>query len=221
MTASTNHTGHNQFYKNYGTMKARRPKKVSRQGMHCKFLRNQDFAKHDMKCTPEGKDERMEEKKVMERSQRIDEIAQEMHIFLALAFCTADDLSSASSPAATPCSSSSASPAVATSPSSASTSFSSSLAPALASVSTSACTPSASPTPATSSSAPTPSTLSSSRCSMLLLTLREFVDHHKPMTYDDEMVTAALDYVDARHDIEESELSFIDYMLQVLLTDSG
>jgi len=56
---------------------------------------------------------------------------------------------------------------------------------------------------------------------MLLLTLCEFVDHHNPKTYDDEVVTAALDYVDARHDVEEGELSFVDYSLQVLLTGPG
>merc|ERR1711948_251032 len=89
MAKAKNHTGHNQIYKNHrnGIKKTRRPKKMSMQGMNCKFVRNQAFAKRGMKCTPEEKEQRlaaqkeaqkrMEEKKVQERAQRLKELEEE------------------------------------------------------------------------------------------------------------------------------------------------
>ena len=88
MAKSKNHTGHNQIYKNHrnGIKKTRRPKKMSMQGMNCKFVRNQAFAKRGMKCTPEEKEQRlaaqkeaqkrMEEKKSVERSNRLKELEE-------------------------------------------------------------------------------------------------------------------------------------------------
>merc|ERR1711908_236805 len=71
MAKSKNHTGHNQIYKNHrnGIKKTRRPKKMSMQGMNCKFVRNQAFAKRGMKCTTE-------EKKAVERQNRLKELEQ-------------------------------------------------------------------------------------------------------------------------------------------------
>merc|ERR1740121_1805060 len=89
MAKSKNHTGHNQIYKNHrnGIKKTRRPKKMSMQGMNCKFVRNQAFAKRGIKCTPGEKGQRlaaqkeaqkrMEEKKVQERAQRLKELEEE------------------------------------------------------------------------------------------------------------------------------------------------
>ena len=64
MAKSNNHTG--------------RPKKMSMQGMSCKFVHIQAFAKRGTKCTPEEKEwrlaaqqeaqKRMEENKVQERA---------------------------------------------------------------------------------------------------------------------------------------------------------
>merc|ERR1719343_254140 len=71
MAKSKNHTGHNQIYKNHrnGIKRTRRPKKMSMQGMNCKFVRNQAFAKRGMKCSPE-------EKKAFEKAQRLKELEQ-------------------------------------------------------------------------------------------------------------------------------------------------
>jgi len=89
MAKSKNHTGHNQIYKNHrnGIKKERRPRKMSMRGMNCRFVRNQAFAKRGMKCTEEEKVERlaaqkeaqkrMEEKKVVERAERLKELAAE------------------------------------------------------------------------------------------------------------------------------------------------
>merc|ERR1719502_1185711 len=89
MAKSKNHTGHNQIYKNHrnGIKKTRRPRKMSMQGMNCRFVRNQAFAKRGMKCTPEEKEERlqaqkeaqkrMEDKKSQERENRLKELADE------------------------------------------------------------------------------------------------------------------------------------------------
>mmetsp|Transcript_99100 Transcript_99100/g.319421 ORF Transcript_99100/g.319421 Transcript_99100/m.319421 type:complete len:98 (-) Transcript_99100:71-364(-) len=89
MAKSKNHTGNNQVYKNHrnGIKKTRRPKKMSMQGMNCKFVRNQAFAKRGMNCTPEEKEQRlaaqkeaqkkMEEKKVQERAIRLKELEAE------------------------------------------------------------------------------------------------------------------------------------------------
>merc|ERR550537_1711882 len=74
MAKSKNHTGHNQIYKNHrnGIKKTRRPRKMSMQGMNCRFVRNQAFAKRGMKCTPEEKEERLAAQK--EAQKRIDEL---------------------------------------------------------------------------------------------------------------------------------------------------
>jgi hypothetical protein len=42
MAKSKNHTNHNQIYKNHrnGIKKTRRPRKMSMNGMNCKFVRN-------------------------------------------------------------------------------------------------------------------------------------------------------------------------------------
>mmetsp|Transcript_34007 Transcript_34007/g.87189 ORF Transcript_34007/g.87189 Transcript_34007/m.87189 type:complete len:104 (+) Transcript_34007:93-404(+) len=89
MAKSKNHTGHNQNYKNHrnGIKKQRRPRKMSMEGMNCRFVRNQAFAKRGMKCTDEEKQERlkaqkeaqkrMEEKKVKERADRLKELQDE------------------------------------------------------------------------------------------------------------------------------------------------
>merc|ERR1712151_1132963 len=89
MAKSKNHTGHNQNYKNHrnGIKKTRRPKKMSMQGMNCKFVRNQAYAKRGMKCTPEEKEQRlkaqkeaqkrMEEKKAKEKADRLRELEEE------------------------------------------------------------------------------------------------------------------------------------------------
>merc|ERR1719174_3070919 len=89
MAKSKNHTGHNQINKNHrnGIKKTRRPRKMSMQGMNCRFVRNQAFAKRGMKCTPEEKEERLkaqkeaqkriEEKKASERVQRLKELEEE------------------------------------------------------------------------------------------------------------------------------------------------
>jgi len=89
MAKSKNHTGHNQNYKNHrnGIKKQRRPRRMSMEGMNCRFVRNQAFAKRGMKCTAEEKEERlkaqkeaqkrMEEKKVKERADRLRELAEE------------------------------------------------------------------------------------------------------------------------------------------------
>mmetsp|Transcript_148201 Transcript_148201/g.412746 ORF Transcript_148201/g.412746 Transcript_148201/m.412746 type:complete len:99 (-) Transcript_148201:62-358(-) len=89
MAKSKNHTGHNQIYKNHrnGIKKTRRPRKMSMQGMNCRFVRNQAFAKRGMKCTPEEKEERLqaqreaqkklEEAKAAEKEQRLQELKEE------------------------------------------------------------------------------------------------------------------------------------------------
>mmetsp|Transcript_34008 Transcript_34008/g.87194 ORF Transcript_34008/g.87194 Transcript_34008/m.87194 type:complete len:104 (+) Transcript_34008:93-404(+) len=89
MAKSKNHTGHNQNYKNHrnGIKKQRRPRRMSMEGMNCRFVRNQAFAKRGMKCTAEEKEERlkaqkeaqkrMEEKKVKERADRLKELQDE------------------------------------------------------------------------------------------------------------------------------------------------
>mmetsp|Transcript_83284 Transcript_83284/g.147149 ORF Transcript_83284/g.147149 Transcript_83284/m.147149 type:complete len:89 (+) Transcript_83284:59-325(+) len=86
MAKSKNHTGHNQIYKNHrnGIKKTRRPRKMSMSGMNCRFVRNQAFAKRGMKCTEEEKAERLaaqkeaqkriEEKKKVEREERLKEL---------------------------------------------------------------------------------------------------------------------------------------------------
>jgi len=60
MAKSKNHTAHNQVYKNHrnGIKKTRRPRKMSMQGMNCKFIRNQSFAKRGMACSAEEREER-------------------------------------------------------------------------------------------------------------------------------------------------------------------
>mmetsp|Transcript_59418 Transcript_59418/g.168982 ORF Transcript_59418/g.168982 Transcript_59418/m.168982 type:complete len:95 (-) Transcript_59418:54-338(-) len=65
MAKSKNHTGHNQNYKNHrnGIKKTRRPRKMSMEGMNCRFVRNQKYAKRGMKCTPEEKQQRIEAQK--------------------------------------------------------------------------------------------------------------------------------------------------------------
>jgi len=87
MAKSKNHTGHNQIYKNHrnGIKKTRRPRKMSMRGMNCRFVRNQAFAKRGMKCTEEEKAERLaaqkeaqkriEEKKKVERAERLKALA--------------------------------------------------------------------------------------------------------------------------------------------------
>mmetsp|Transcript_66210 Transcript_66210/g.132867 ORF Transcript_66210/g.132867 Transcript_66210/m.132867 type:complete len:103 (+) Transcript_66210:71-379(+) len=89
MAKSKNHTGHNQIYKNHrnGIKKVRRQRKMSMQGMNCRFVRNQAFAKRGMKCTAEEKEERLqaqkeaqkklEEKKAKQKDQRIKELQEE------------------------------------------------------------------------------------------------------------------------------------------------
>ena len=57
------------------------------QGMNCKFVRNQAYAKRGMKCTPEEKEQRlkaqkeaqkrMEEKKAKEKADRLRELEEE------------------------------------------------------------------------------------------------------------------------------------------------
>mmetsp|Transcript_39446 Transcript_39446/g.104278 ORF Transcript_39446/g.104278 Transcript_39446/m.104278 type:complete len:103 (-) Transcript_39446:40-348(-) len=87
MAKSKNHTASNQVYKNHrnGIKKTRRPRKMSMEGMNCRFVRNQAFAKRGMKCTDEEKEQRlaaqkeaqkkMEEKKTKERADRLKELA--------------------------------------------------------------------------------------------------------------------------------------------------
>mmetsp|Transcript_30655 Transcript_30655/g.95271 ORF Transcript_30655/g.95271 Transcript_30655/m.95271 type:complete len:103 (+) Transcript_30655:1-309(+) len=89
MAKSKNHTGHNQIYKNHrnGIKKVRKQRKMSMQGMNCRFVRNQAFAKRGMKCTDEEKEERLkvqkeaqaklEEKKAEMKEQRIKELKEE------------------------------------------------------------------------------------------------------------------------------------------------
>merc|ERR1711948_201781 len=89
MAKAKNHTGHNQIYKNHrnGIKKTRRPKKMSMQGMNCKFVRNQAFAKRGMKFTDEEKEERLkaqkeaqqklEEKKSADKEKRLKELEDE------------------------------------------------------------------------------------------------------------------------------------------------
>jgi len=89
MAKSKNHTNHNQNYKAHrnGIKKERRPRKMSMKGMNCKFVRNQAFAKRAMKCTAEEREERlqmqkeaqkrMEEKKVLEKENRLRELQEE------------------------------------------------------------------------------------------------------------------------------------------------
>eukprot|EP00437_Effrenium_voratum_P004281 CAMPEP_0181427816 /NCGR_PEP_ID=MMETSP1110-20121109/16362_1 /TAXON_ID=174948 /ORGANISM="Symbiodinium sp., Strain CCMP421" /LENGTH=82 /DNA_ID=CAMNT_0023551031 /DNA_START=58 /DNA_END=306 /DNA_ORIENTATION=+ len=74
MAKSKNHTGHNQIYKNHrnGIKKSRRPRKMSMQGMNCRFVRNQAFAKRGMKkLTAEEKEEQLKAQR--EAQKRIDE----------------------------------------------------------------------------------------------------------------------------------------------------
>merc|ERR1712110_935842 len=89
---SKNHTNHNQIYKNHrnGIKKTRRPRKMSTQGMNCKFVRNQAFCKRGMKCSAEERAERLaaqkeaqkriEEKKVIEKENRIKELQEERNV---------------------------------------------------------------------------------------------------------------------------------------------
>ncbi len=89
MAKSKNHTGNNQVYKNHrnGIKKTRRPKKMSMQGMNCKFVRNQAFAKRGMNCSAEEKEQRlaaqkeaqkrMEEKKAVDKANRLKELEEE------------------------------------------------------------------------------------------------------------------------------------------------
>merc|ERR1712176_1418375 len=65
MAKSKNHTGHNQSYKNHrnGIKKTRRPRKMSMEGMNCRFVRNQAFAKRGMKCEDDVKEERLKSQK--------------------------------------------------------------------------------------------------------------------------------------------------------------
>mmetsp|Transcript_74351 Transcript_74351/g.122858 ORF Transcript_74351/g.122858 Transcript_74351/m.122858 type:complete len:95 (+) Transcript_74351:65-349(+) len=74
MAKSKNHTGHNQIYKNHrnGIKKTRRPRKMSMQGMNCRFVRNQAFAKRGMqKLTAEEKAEQLTAQK--EAQKKVDE----------------------------------------------------------------------------------------------------------------------------------------------------
>jgi len=89
MAKSKNHTGHNQGYKNHrnGIKKTRRPRKMSMQGMNCRFVRNQAYAKRGMKFSDEEKAARQEaqkeaqkkaeEKKVADKEKRLKELEQE------------------------------------------------------------------------------------------------------------------------------------------------
>merc|ERR1711957_816191 len=89
MAKSKNHTGHNQVYKNHrnGIKKTRRPRKQTTEGMNCKFIRNQAFAKRGMAVTGEDREARqksqqeaqskMEEKKDASKKNKLAEIAAE------------------------------------------------------------------------------------------------------------------------------------------------
>ena len=86
MAKSKNHTNHNQIYKNHrnGIKKTRRPRKMSMQGMNCKFVRNQLYAKRGMKVDDATREERLktqqeaqaklEEKKKQEKATRLAEL---------------------------------------------------------------------------------------------------------------------------------------------------
>merc|ERR1712086_1127576 len=88
MAKSKNHTNHNQIYKNHrnGIKKTRRPRKMSMNGMNCKFVRNQAYAKRGMKGDEENKEERlktqqeaqkrMEEKKNADNAARLKELKE-------------------------------------------------------------------------------------------------------------------------------------------------
>merc|ERR1712129_367134 len=82
MAKSKNHTNHNQIYKNHrnGIKKTRRPRKMSMNGMNCKFVRNQAYAKRGMKADDENKDERLktqqEAQKRMEVKKNADKAAR-------------------------------------------------------------------------------------------------------------------------------------------------
>eukprot|EP00913_Durusdinium_trenchii_P031802 g29786.t1 len=74
MAKSKNHTGHNQIYKNHrnGIKKTRRPRKMSMEGMNCRFVRNQAFAKRGMqKLSAEEKEEL--KKTQREAQKKVDE----------------------------------------------------------------------------------------------------------------------------------------------------
>merc|ERR1712129_378549 len=89
MAKSKNHTNHNQIYKNHrnGIKKTRRPRKMSMNGMNCKFVRNQAYAKRGMKNDDENKEERlksqqeaqkrMEEKKNSDKAARLKELQEQ------------------------------------------------------------------------------------------------------------------------------------------------
>uniref|UniRef100_A0A7S0ZUY0 60S ribosomal protein L29 n=1 Tax=Noctiluca scintillans TaxID=2966 RepID=A0A7S0ZUY0_NOCSC len=89
MAKSKNHTNHNQVYKNHrnGIKRTRRPKKMSMAGMNCKFVRNQAYAKRGGEGSKEEKEERLrvqkeaqkklEEKKTVEKAQRLKELQDE------------------------------------------------------------------------------------------------------------------------------------------------
>mmetsp|Transcript_16429 Transcript_16429/g.13245 ORF Transcript_16429/g.13245 Transcript_16429/m.13245 type:complete len:103 (-) Transcript_16429:148-456(-) len=89
MAKSKNHTGHNQIYKNHrnGIKKTRRPRKMSMQGMNCRFVRNQAYAKRGMKCSDEDAQarkeaqkeaqKRAEVKKAADKEKRLKELEEE------------------------------------------------------------------------------------------------------------------------------------------------
>merc|ERR1711870_58651 len=75
MAKSKNHTGHNQSYKNHrnGIKKTRRPRQMSMEGMNCRFVRNQAFAKRGMKDADkeEGLKKQKEAQKKMEAKLQV------------------------------------------------------------------------------------------------------------------------------------------------------
>merc|ERR1740123_383209 len=89
MAKSKNHTNHNQIYKNHrnGIKRTRRPRKMSMNGMNCKFVRNQIYAKRGMKVSAEVREERLqqqkeaqkriEEKRAADHQKRLKELEQE------------------------------------------------------------------------------------------------------------------------------------------------
>merc|ERR1712224_116525 len=89
MAKSKNHTNHNQIYKNHrnGIKKTRRPRKMSMNGMNCKFVRNQLYAKKGMKDTPEEKakraaaaaaaQKRLDDKKDADKAKALKELADQ------------------------------------------------------------------------------------------------------------------------------------------------
>merc|ERR1712224_803096 len=89
MGKSKNHGYNNQVYKNHrnGIKKTRRPRQMSMDGMNCKFVRNQKFAKKGEKCDASEKEQciqqqkeaqkKFEEKKAAMNAQRLKDLAAE------------------------------------------------------------------------------------------------------------------------------------------------